>query len=420
MAQAFLDSVKQQLFSWFARAQAADVDPDLADLPDGVQAQLTQKIQALPPPEIYQTTIRDALTTAIQAWQHNADASNTLVILASPTEAIADVLKSSLDRWPDGPGQTIMPLPCGRRSPNPLAMAQQIQQALEAYEQIDLSGVDSADGLDSDLSLDRRTTLVIVPALEACFLRCIGGWNGVEYLRDVALHNRDCFWVIGCNRLAWRFLDAACQLSAYFDQVTILPKVDGDMLRDWLAPLGKTVIESGQRENSPKSWRDLIRTAAVNVDDNSEDSQQLYWNSLVTQSLGVAAIAVRLWQSSLRLKPEQLNAELPPLDPPDGDTAETAGDRLLLHEIAPALPKLPKLTSPDRYLLHALLIHGPMTRAHLALSLGESERQTQASIQKLLREQVIAQRSGRLAVQVLHYPKLRTDLASNNFFLEED
>ncbi|MGB3615245.1 MAG: hypothetical protein WBA10_15735 [Elainellaceae cyanobacterium] len=426
MAKAFLDSIKQQVFSWFARAQAADIDQDLVELPEKIQAQLTEKIKTLPPPAVYRTTIHDSLAEAIQTWQQEVDASNTLVVLADPTEAIATILKSSVNTWPDAPEMAIVTLPYACRPRDPLTMSQYIQQALESYEQLDIAADNTADNQDTNGNLDNRTTLIVIPCLEQCFLRCIGGWDSVEYLRDIVIRNRNCFWVIGCNRLAWSFLDFVCQISAYFDQAVTLPKIDGDMLRSWIEPLGEAVIESDQREVPLKSWLKPTRKAIADVDeeDSDDDSRQLYWNSLVTQSMGVAAVAVRLWQSSLRLEPQQADAENPSLDSPDTGDAEAKGERgrqrLTLHETAPALPKFPKLTYPDRYLLHALLIHGPMTRAHLALSLGQTERQTQASIQKLLREEVLEQRNGRLTVQALHYPKLRTELASNNFFLEED
>ncbi|MEO0406854.1 MAG: helix-turn-helix domain-containing protein, partial [Cyanobacteria bacterium P01_A01_bin.135] len=292
-----------------------------------------------------------------------------------------------------------------------------------SQEQLDLDEPPTQDRHNTP-DLDNRTTLVVVPCLEQCFLRCIDGWSAVEYLRSVAIRNRNCFWVFGCNQLAWNFLDFVSQISAYFGQVVTLPELDGDNLRDWLDPIGQTVIESSQQQDTLQSWLDPLRQQAVEIEqgkDAEDDPRQIYWSSLATQCLGVGAIAARLWQRSLRVTAEE---ELPPLDPPDqedkeaGNASRPEPARLTLHQTAPTLPSLPNLTAADRYLLHALLIHGEMTRPHLALSLGETDSETQATVQKLLREDLLEQRHDTLSVQPIYYPKLKTDLGNNNFFLE--
>jgi hypothetical protein len=61
-----------------------------------------------------------------------------------------------------------------------------------------------------------------------------------------------------------------------------------------------------------------------------------------------------------------------------------------------------------------------MTRAHLAFSLGQQESQIQPRIQWLLRQGVLERSDGVLAVQSLHYAKLKAELANNNFFVGED
>jgi hypothetical protein len=66
------------------------------------------------------------------------------------------------------------------------------------------------------------------------------------------------------------------------------------------------------------------------------------------------------------------------------------------------------------------MIHGAMSRPHLALSLGESESQVQAQVQRLLREQVLVQGKGVLSIRAVHYTKLKAELANNNFFVGKD
>ncbi|WP_085519891.1 MULTISPECIES: hypothetical protein [Cyanophyceae] len=66
------------------------------------------------------------------------------------------------------------------------------------------------------------------------------------------------------------------------------------------------------------------------------------------------------------------------------------------------------------------MIHGQISRAHLALSLGESRNRIQARIQWLLRQGVLRENQGALSIQAAHYIRLKSELANNNFFVGED
>ncbi|MEO0407170.1 MAG: MarR family transcriptional regulator, partial [Cyanobacteria bacterium P01_A01_bin.135] len=176
MAQSVFQPLKQRIYAWFAKAQTADTDKDLTALPEHIQTQLDQKLQALPTPDLYKTTIRGAIAEAVETWQNEPDASNVLVVLASPTEAIADILNDSLQAWEDLPAKRITPLPCERRPQDPMALLEQIRAALASQEQLDLDEPPTQDRHNTP-DLDNRTTLVVVPCLEQCFLRCIDGWS---------------------------------------------------------------------------------------------------------------------------------------------------------------------------------------------------------------------------------------------------
>ncbi|NJN73556.1 MAG: MarR family transcriptional regulator [Limnothrix sp. RL_2_0] len=395
-------SVRQTVQSWFSQAQAtvSETEEELVPLPDVLENQLAQKIRALPSPEIYQSFIREELAIAIETWQQNLDAPNSLVFLGSPVEPIAAILNDGLRQWSDAPVNIITPLPCMARPEDPLVSIQQIRDALDPYTQLDPDNQEDADEqLDPD-SLDARQTVVLIPCLEQCFLRCIGGWEGIEYLRDVAIHHRHCFWVIGCSHWAWNFLDFVCQVSAYFSEVKSLPELNGEVLKEWLDPVVKTVI-------------------AAQAQTEEDGDRPDYWHSLASKALGVSSIAVNIWLQSLRIDPELVA---------DGDKSpdlnlasdNPEGEELILHEVKPSLPSFPSLNHGDRYLLHSLLIHGRMTRAHLAFSLGQREGQIQSQIQALLRTGLLERNDGCLSVQPSHYVRLKTELANNNFFVGDD
>ncbi|MEQ9550307.1 MAG: MarR family transcriptional regulator [Coleofasciculus sp. G3-WIS-01] len=402
MTHSLVHSIRQKFQSWFTQAQAAvAIEDEEVELPDGIQTQLEQKIQALPSCQIYQTTVQEAITDGVENWQRHLDAANSLIILGSPVEPIAKILSDSLQTWHNPPVEVFTPLPYRMRPHDPLIMSQQIQQALQAYSQIDVKNPkDTGDLIEAD-SLDDRKTLMMIPCLDQCFLRCIGGWNSIEYLRDMIIHNRNCFWVIGCNHWAWDFLDFVCQISAYFSEVKPLPELDGAMIQTWLNPIAKTIVEPDA------------------IEDSEDNLGQAYWRTLASQSSGVSSIAVGVWLNSLRIERDQLeDGNLSQLNL--SETATTNKTRFTLRQTTPTLPSLPSLTGIDRYLLHSLLIHGQMSHTHLALSLGEAESQIQAQIQGLLRAGVLASSNGMLSVRAAHYAKLKIELTNNNFFVGED
>lgn len=398
MIYSFIHATWQQAQSLFLQAQDAEPENGLVEVPDIIQSQLAQKINDLSSPKAYQTAIQDAIAAAVEDWQHNLDAPNSLVFLSNPVEAIDKILSDSIRNWHHAPELVIVPLNCRSRPRDPLNLKQHIQQALTDYPQLEATSASAMHEAIEDENLDQRTSICIIPCLEQYFLRCIGGWDGIEYLREIVAHNRNCFWVIGCNHWAWDFLDMVCQIRAYFNDVRSLPSLDETMLQEWLNPIVETVVDM------------------KNSDNHDSDLRQSYWKSLSACSSGVSQIAVNLWLQSLRIKKDE-DSQAEDLSDYNFSATDTSESTLVLHEVKPSLPNLPSLSSMDRYLLHSLLIHGSMSRSHLALSLGEPESQLQSRIQLLLREDVLSSKNGRLSVQACHYSKLKTELSNNNFFV---
>jgi hypothetical protein len=412
--------LKRRILFW--RTQSQDQSSSREDwvaLPDTLHAELTQSIHALASPEAYQTAIHTALEDGIKAWQQRLEAANSLIILGNPVEPIAKILQDSLQTWQDAPDLrviTLLPNLC--RPSDPLTMTQQIQTALQAHSDIGLSHSQGSDNPPDTDSLEHRTTVIVIPTLEQCFLRCIGGWDSLELLRNITIHNPHCFWVMGCNHWAWDFLDFVCQISAYFSEVKPLPRLDAAALCDWLNPIASTVVDNGRAENSMAKDSTEPHHQSHQIHDidpgNADDRRQTYWEALAAQSSGLSAIAANLWLESLRIQQETLDDNAPLLQ-----RLESPDHPLALYEASPVLPSLPLLTDSDRYLLHSVLIHGSITRIHLALSLGEAESQIQARIQWLLRQEVLDRRNGSLSVNPLYYRKVQNELANNNFFVSE-
>lgn len=387
-------SLPQWMKSQWAASQAAvESDDHLAALPAGITAALSQKLQSLPPPAPYQEAIQLATRQALKDWQANPEtAPNCLVALAHPVEEIALILKESLQDYL---------LDCDvhfflsgyQRPADPLAITGHLQRELDPDQKANSSDI-AAPVTQTDIH-ESRPRINVIPTLESCFLRCIQGWEGIEYLQNLATQGTSHLWIFGCNDWAWHFLDKVCQVGAYLEQTVALPQLSGEELARWLHPLVEcTVSQSESGETA----------LAVQIEADNTD----YWEALASIADGNATTAAYLWLQTLRVEAEQLTPE--GTLPADTQTVEITTRK-------PKLPSFMSLEALDRYLLHTLLIHREMTRSHLALSMGEDERRIRSRVQVLRREGLIRQAGRRLTVHPAHYPKLYSELDNNNFFI---
>ncbi|WP_228014887.1 hypothetical protein [Synechocystis salina] len=227
------------------------------------------------------------------------------MILANPVEPIAKILQDSLQSWENDLEVTVVkPLGDFRRPPNPLTITGQLRRSLEVQGDIEFDG--QGVELNQDVAcLEQRTTVVVIPSLEQCFLRCISGWDGIGFLREITVHNPQYFWLIGCNSWAWDFLDFVGQISAYFDDVRPLPTLTGEMLQSWLTPL----TEQWGTITTNEDLADPASTDPASADDQEE--VEVYWQSLADCSQGVSSIAAKLWLRSLRIEKQMMETEDP-------------------------------------------------------------------------------------------------------------
>jgi hypothetical protein len=404
MSDIWFRSIQGKLQSWFTQPPSRESEDELIELPPRLKAELLERISQSPTPQFYKTTILEAIAPAVESWRNQVDAPNHLVILGSAVESVPKIINDSFEDWEDWSIEVIRPLNTLKRPYNSRLIEKRISKLLEPYLQVETTNFESMEH-HPDIPLEKqRKTLVLVPQLEQCFLRAIGGWSSIEFLRNIIFKNPNCFWVIGASHPAWNFLDFVCQISAYFDQIKPLPRLNDEMLADWLIPVAETLVTLDEAEYS------------------SNDPRQAYWDLIAHQSSGIARVAQYLWLESLRIHKDRMQDEsgeslnLEKLLRIEAD----AKRKLVLHPVKPSLPSLPSLTNLDRYLLHATLIHTNITRSHLAQTLGEAESQIQARVQWLSRQGILESCDGSLSVHPLYYDKLRVDLSHNNFFVGED
>lgn len=384
-----VSSFLQSLPTWFSDSKHVEPIEELVDAPPGILNSLGERVTKLSTPKTYQTTIREALVQALQNWQGNPEVeSNSLVILGRPVEDIGPILKASLHE--EFPGCDVRFFLGGyQRPPEPLTVPQHLKRELEPNDDAPSEVTTPVTQTDLD---NQVPTVMVVSSLEQCFLRCIQGWEGIEYLQTLSTKDTSRFWVFGCNHWAWSFLERVCQVSAYLEQVIALPQLSGTELKDWLMPLLDADLET-------QSAGPLVQIA---------ETGDGYWNSLANISNGIASTAVQVWLKSLQMRAEVLTE--------DGAIADGAA-LIELVSAKPSLPGLMSLEAMDRYLLHSLLIHREMTRSHLAISLGEAERNIRSRLQVLRREGIVRQRGRRFSVHPAYYPRLYSELGNNNFLI---
>lgn len=389
MVRKQLSSFFQTIPVWFSHSASSEPTEEFVNVPPGVLNSLREQATNLPIPQTYQTTIQQALAQAIQDWQANPEfENNSLVVLGRPVEDIGPILKASLHQeFPDCDLRFF--LGGYQRPSDPLTVPQHLKRELEPDEQDpgEIAPPITQTELDNHVP-----TIMVVSSLEQCFLRCIQGWQGIEYLQTLSTQDPSRFWVFGCNHWAWVFLERVCQVSAYFEHTIALPKLSGTELQTWLMPLLDANLET-------QSTGPMVQIAT---------GSSGYWNSLAGVADGIASTAAQVWLKSLQIRAEALTEE--------GAVADEAA-LIELLPTKPALPGLMALEAMDRYLLHSLLIHREMTRSHLAISLGEAERNIRSRLQILRREGIIRQRGRRFSVHPAYYPRLYSELGNNNFLI---
>jgi len=363
----FLLSFLNQIQSFFSQAETPITDSTWQEIPESVMTQLENLISQLSHPSPYLTSIEEEIISRLKAWEVDRD-ENHLVILGSPVSDLQSLIATSFSEKSVKGIKIVYPFSDWHWQ-QPAKIIQQLKKTTQESEP-----------LFFQTSQQPPSKMIIIPSLEQCFLRRIGGWEAIIWLRENIVNTSDCFWLIGCNPWAWIFLDYVCQLSAYLEARMSLPALSGDDLQQWLNPVTSSLIPE------------------------EEDKQSsFFWTTLASLSEGNSEIAIQLWLRSIQVSIPQ----------------ET--DKITeLKLTTPSLPKLPALSANDRYLLHSILLHSRIARSQLALSLGEKEDSIQGNIQILRREELIKEEAGLLMVNPIYYRQIKQDLAQNNFLIGED
>ncbi|MDY7012974.1 MAG: ArsR family transcriptional regulator, partial [Cyanobacteriota bacterium] len=179
-------------------------------LPPELKQRVRRAVQALPPPPPFVEAVRETLDETLQEWlDQPLEASNSLTVLSSPVEAIARLLKVSVDGWQPKHRIPIRQLGWTERPADPATLQAKLLSQL---------------GRGLPLATRQQREIVVIPNLSWCFLRCAEGLEGIDYLRKAIVTERSRFWIVGCGTLAWNYLDLVCKIAAYYQRHSFLPE----------------------------------------------------------------------------------------------------------------------------------------------------------------------------------------------------
>ncbi len=318
------------------------------------------------------------------------------IVDAPANQPVLAELDATLDGWlsdPDGPKrlQTIVLPPCDRED---LLGRWADSRGLQVFDTDRRLG--ELDALD-----DPEAAPLVIPKLEARFLRTLDGLDDVRRLLDrIATLERRA--VIGCNSWAWQFLRKSCEIDLVLSEPVTFRAFDKQRLRAWLGSLAH-----GPGGEDTVCFRSAQSGADVFGNGEGDAEVSPYMADLAKRSLGIPWVAWHLWRPSLFLaKPEEGEETATPVDPScDPHTVW----------VTPIKPlALPNRNDQNALLvLHALLIHGGLTADQIAQTVPLVSYTN--VLPSLLREGLVDRVDGLYRCLPAAYPAVRDALNNNAY-----
>ena len=247
--------------------------------------------------------------------------------------------------------------------------------------------------------------VLVIPRLEAWFLRHRNGLRAVRHLL-AALDVLRRPVVIGCNSWAWAFIGKAVGADLLLPSPITFRPFDQARLHGWFSELAKAEATGGVRFRLPSTGEDVLEH------DESGKPKTDYLQTLAGRSLGIPWVAWHLWRRSLHSGDDTVLKDAAAVATDGKPGEQTLWIAALDEYVLPAADEQSALL-----VLHALLIHGPLTPEELRLVLpivGES------NIAPVLAKAGFLERRGTAyACRAAAYPTIRDGLAKAGLPLGE-
>ena len=376
---------RKNLLSRFSTDEQEIQEPEksLIELPPHLASRLVAAVDELPTDNPDMEAIQSKLDEAVKKWRENPQAAdNSLVVLSSPVTTVSRILVESLQDWASEREIGLRALQWISRPEKAENISKRLRQQLGR-------GLSTTDS--------KQQEIVVISNLSWCFLRCVDGLDGIDYLQDVLLQDDSRFWVIGAGKVSWEYLNYVSHFKAYCGQTLELPQLTGEQLQEWFEPIVSELDIHFAKPN--------IEFPNPNEDPGSYKSR--YFDRLASVSEGVNTVAVQVFLRSMRYEVKET----------DDDQNEKAEG--ILEAQYPELPNLPHLNPEEHYIIYSLLLHGDLTLSALSESLGDEKNLVKGQVETLRRKGLIEQKNKILTINPIHYPRLKSELANNNFIIHE-
>ncbi len=384
----WLDNNHHFWFSWYTKdsQETQESEGVIIELPATMQQKLVNAVENLPSNPRDKQAIASTIDEAFDRWRNNpSNANNSVLILSSPITNVSRILSETLEEWGKEKQASIKILPLRAR---PTAI-ETIKSQLEHHLTFESKKYNSQE---------QKPEVLVIPNLSWCFLRSLEGLEGIEYLQSLwceDANNR--FWIIGTDPICLDYLDLVCNLQAYCGEVVTLPAIASEELQEWFDSI---IDEFKITFHKPDIDQQLL--------DRDKDNKTHYFDRLSSISKGVSIVAVQVFLRSIQYQEADSNEE-----------DETQPKAKILVAQTPKLPNLPALEPEEQYVLYSILLHGDITIFALAESLGDDQWEVQARVQILRRKGLVEEQDGVLKINPVHYPKLKQNLKSNNFIIDQ-
>lgn len=379
------------LFFWYTKDSQETQEPErsLLELPETLRRKIINAVEDLPSNTADLDAIFSSLDKAFDLWRKNPNnTDNSLVILSSPVTVVSRILSETLDEWAEQKQVSISLLSLTARP----SATESIKSKLEHYLE---------KKTEAAKSEAQQLEVIVIPNLNWCFLRSLEGLEGIEYLQSLLCDgSKYRFWIIGAGQVGWEYLNLVCNIEAYCGKILSLPEIAPEKLQTWLDPV---IEDLNLVFDKPRIDKQLL--------DSDKDNKTNYFERLTSISQGVSAVAVQGFLKSIRYEE---------IDPEEKDEEDIKSKSKNLVAQIPKLPDLSPLEPVEQYLLYSLLLHGDLTIPALAESLGDDESEVQARVQVLRQKGVVEQQGKVLKINPIFYPKLKQELASNNFIINRE
>lgn len=252
----------------------------------------------------------------------------------------------------------------------------------------------------------------VIPELADFWLRHISGLSLIrELFRRISARETG-RGVVGCSSWCWQFWESYLP-EAHMSPSTLAP-LNANYLGIWLEYLSH---RNGKLPVSARMSNDgLYVLPPQDENGDSKPKQSVFLRDLAATSRGIHGVALAIWRSALRGRPEG--------DSEAGEHQEGAEGRgqsphcwvVPLDQLnSPAMPH-----SNDRtlgFILHALLLHDGLGEASLSLVTGLSAHELSHGLSRLARAEIIVrgESGGRWHVTALGYLTVRRHLKSWGF-----